>query len=181
MIALTWRQPDPPIITRWRGPDGSLAPSALAVPLRPIATLIGPPGTTGNSGPTGPTGAIGPQGPVGPIGTTGAIGSIGATGPTGATGPIGATGTGPLSGTASLTVPDPAGRLEHLETLAAPGVTASNRLFVGLAPVDDGDENDPELTDLICLSALAGSNSIAVTATFGGRMSGPIKLNWSAF
>jgi hypothetical protein len=51
VIALQWRMPDAPITTRWRGPDGSLAPSALAVPIMPIATLIGPPGVAGPPGP----------------------------------------------------------------------------------------------------------------------------------
>jgi hypothetical protein len=54
MIALVWRQPDPSLVTRWRGPEGSLIPSALSVPLMPIATLIGPPGVAG------PPGAVGP-------------------------------------------------------------------------------------------------------------------------
>jgi hypothetical protein len=53
MIALQWRQPEPAITARWRGPDGKLAPSALAVPIPPIPTLIGPPGPAGPPGPPG--------------------------------------------------------------------------------------------------------------------------------
>lgn len=48
-LALRWRHADPPIVTQWRGPDGSLALSALAIPPRPIAALIGPPGPAGPS------------------------------------------------------------------------------------------------------------------------------------
>jgi hypothetical protein len=48
MMTLIWRKPDPVIVTRWRGPDGSLAVSALAIPPQPIATLIGPPGPPGS-------------------------------------------------------------------------------------------------------------------------------------
>jgi hypothetical protein len=55
VIVLQWRQPAPAIVTRWRGPDGRIASSALIVPVSPIPTLIGPPG------------APGPQGPVGPV------------------------------------------------------------------------------------------------------------------
>jgi hypothetical protein len=54
MMTLGWRLPEPAIVTRWRGPDGRLAPSALVVPLMPIPTLIGPPGQTGPAGPIGP-------------------------------------------------------------------------------------------------------------------------------
>lgn len=54
MIALQWRQPDPPLRLRWRGADGRLAPSALAVPVPPVPTLIGPPGIAGPPGPEGP-------------------------------------------------------------------------------------------------------------------------------
>jgi hypothetical protein len=53
MIVLQWRQPEPAITARWRGPDERLAPSALAVPVHPIPTLIGPPGVAGPPGPQG--------------------------------------------------------------------------------------------------------------------------------
>jgi hypothetical protein len=51
---LQWRLPDPAIVARWRGPDERLAPSALAVPVTAIPTLIGPPGVAGPQGPQGP-------------------------------------------------------------------------------------------------------------------------------
>ncbi len=51
---LQWRVPDPAIVARWRGPGERLAPSALAVPLSAIPTLIGPPGVAGPVGPEGP-------------------------------------------------------------------------------------------------------------------------------
>ena len=147
----------------------------------------GPTGATGPIGPPGPTGSVGLQGSPGINGAVGAAGSIGPQGPAGAVGPAGPSGSqgvagpGPLSGTATVTITEPAGRLEHQETLSADGVAVGHRLFVGLAPCSDADENDPELIDMLSLSALAGANSIAVTAAFGAAISGPIKLNWSAF
>ncbi len=48
-LVLGWRQPDPPVLTQWRGPDSNLALSALAVPPRPLAAIVGPPGPAGPS------------------------------------------------------------------------------------------------------------------------------------
>jgi hypothetical protein len=50
-MILNWRQVDPVIVTRWRGPEGGLASVALANPPLPIPTIIGPPGATGPAGP----------------------------------------------------------------------------------------------------------------------------------
>ncbi len=52
ITVLTWRRPDPPIITRWRGPTGRTAVTAAANPPTPVATIIGPPGVAGPAGPT---------------------------------------------------------------------------------------------------------------------------------
>jgi hypothetical protein len=54
MIVLQWRCPAPVLVTRWRGPDGRIALSALTVPVHPIPTVIGPPGVAGPQGPVGP-------------------------------------------------------------------------------------------------------------------------------
>jgi Collagen triple helix repeat (20 copies) len=111
-MILRWRQPDPPIVTQWRGPDGRLAMSALAVPPLPLAAIIGPPGPTGPpgtgpAGPAGPTGATGAQGPIGPAGMTGPAGSPGAMGSQGVAGPPGPQG---LTGEAGAPGPQgPAG------------------------------------------------------------------------
>jgi Collagen triple helix repeat (20 copies) len=120
MITLLWRQPDPAIRTRWRGPDGRLAVSALAVPSVSIPTLIGPPGVAGIQGADGvsnipgPAGATGPAGPIGPVGPQGAAGesnipgpagAAGPAGPQGATGNVGATGSTGATGTAGATGP----------------------------------------------------------------------------
>ena len=86
-----------------------------------------------------------------------------------------------MNGTATLTISEPAGRMEHQESVSATGVTPGNRLFLSLEPTNDSDENAPEMIDLVSLSALPGSDSITVTATFAAPMSGPVKLNWSAF
>lgn len=159
MIALRWRQPEAAIVTRWRGPDGSLARSALAVPPMPLATLIGPPGVPGAAGAQGPAGPAGPQGPVGPQGPAGA---------------------GGLTGSATIIAPGPTGVIEWEETVAATGIVPASRIFLSLAPAADDDENCPEMLALSSLSALAGSDQITVTAAFAEVTSGPVKLNWSA-
>ena len=58
MIALRWRQPEPAIVVRWRGPDGAMAAGAVAAPPLPVAALIGPPGVAGAEGPQGPVAEI---------------------------------------------------------------------------------------------------------------------------
>ena len=50
MMTLEWRQPDPPIITQWRGPDARIATSALSAGAPQLAALIGPPGLSPLSG-----------------------------------------------------------------------------------------------------------------------------------
>jgi hypothetical protein len=54
MIALRWRQPEPPIALRWRGPDGAMVAGAVVSRPLPVAALIGPPGVAGPPGPEGP-------------------------------------------------------------------------------------------------------------------------------
>lgn len=46
-MIVRWRQPAPPVATRWRGPDGRVTAAAQASPMRPIASVIGPPGRDG--------------------------------------------------------------------------------------------------------------------------------------
>jgi len=43
MLVLRWRVPDPPIVTRWRGPAGMLD-ALRRDPLAPLAGIVGPPG-----------------------------------------------------------------------------------------------------------------------------------------
>lgn len=122
-LVLRWRQPDPPVVTQWRGVDAAMLASVARDPLIAIAAVIGPPGLAGPAGvagPAGPVGATGPegatgpagpagvQGPIGPTGAQGPQGSVGPAGPAGATGPMGATGpqgpAGPSDPAASLTI-----------------------------------------------------------------------------
>lgn len=208
MMLLQWRQDKPALELRWRGPDGGLAPRMAANPPMPIPTLIGPPGVEGIAGPVGPPGPIGPAGatgaqgpiglsgsqgatgatgPAGPVGPTGNTGAQGPAGPTGATGVAGAQGpagpmgpagsTGP-AGSAIITLPTGPGVSEWTETVAATGVTPTDRLLILLAPDLDGDENDTEFLSLATLVGAAGTNQITVTATFDGPEAGPIKLYW---
>jgi hypothetical protein len=58
MMILQWRSAEPAIVTRWRGPEGPIAPLILANPPTPIPTIIGPPGVPGPEGPQGPIAEI---------------------------------------------------------------------------------------------------------------------------
>lgn len=58
MIALRWRQPGPPVILRWRGPDARQQAEAVVLPPAPVAAIIGPPGVAGPPGPQGPAAEI---------------------------------------------------------------------------------------------------------------------------
>jgi hypothetical protein len=58
MMLLQWRQTEPVIITRWRGPDGGIAAVVAANPPSPVPTLIGPPGVAGLPGPEGPVAEV---------------------------------------------------------------------------------------------------------------------------
>lgn len=181
MIALVWRQLDPPIKTQWRGPEGSLAPSALSVPLTPLATLIGPPGVAGPAGTAGPAGVTGAPGASGAVGAPGPAGQTGPAGPTGPPGPTGPSGAASLSGSVQISIPSGAGQWEARESVAAAGVVPASRLFLALAPATDADENDPELIDLLSLAGTPTTDSILISASFAAPVSGPLKLNWSAF
>jgi hypothetical protein len=58
MMLLQWRQSDPALSLRWRGPDGGIASMAAATSPIAIPTLIGPPGIAGEPGPAGPVADI---------------------------------------------------------------------------------------------------------------------------
>jgi hypothetical protein len=126
-LVLQWRQPAPPVVTRWRGVDAAMLAAVALRPETPVAAVIGPPGPAGAAGAAGASGAAGPQGlpgvagqqgPVGPAGATGpaglqgiagsqgptgATGATGAIGPAGATGPVGAAGAAGAQGPIGLT------------------------------------------------------------------------------
>lgn len=85
---------------------------------------------------------------------------------------------GGLAGTATVTLTQAV--LQHSQTVAAAGVTASKVVLVSLAPALDTDENDPELLDVVALRATPGTDAITFGLTFNVPTVGPIKLNWSA-
>lgn len=89
-------------------------------------------------------------------------------------------GGGGLGGVATITLPIQRGQFEHEETVAAVGVTASNRVILGLAPCADDEENCPEMLDIQTFSAVPGTDTITITAAFSQLCSGPVKFNWSA-
>jgi len=70
-IVLRWRQPDRPVVTRWRGVDAAMIAAVERAPFSPVAAVIGPPGPAGAAGPQGIQGAQGPAGPAGPAGSGG--------------------------------------------------------------------------------------------------------------
>jgi hypothetical protein len=162
-LILAWRRPDAVITTQWRGPDNRRAPSALTAALPVVAAVIGPPGdpgvpgVAGSAGPPGDTGAPGPAGPRGVAGPP---------------------GPGVLSGTVILTLP--VATLEHRQTVSTPGVTPTSRLFLTLAPTADGEENDPEMVDLLTLCGVPGTDTMTIIMTFQEPVGGPVPLHWSA-
>lgn len=87
-------------------------------------------------------------------------------------------GGGTLSGTATVNLPDGAGVLEWRETVAKAGILPADAIGLFLAPALDTDENDPELLDLLTMSASAGTDRITINMTFLQPTSGPIKLIW---
>lgn len=172
-LSLVWRQPLPAVITRWRGPEGGITPSALS-PLTPspLAAIIGPPGAPGSPGIPGIQGA---PGIPGTRGTPGAPGIQGIPGIPGTPGPA------PLIGELTLTLPGGEGVWEHSASRPALGVLPEMTVFAALKPVPDAHENDPELADIGSIAALAEVGSIRVSLACTAPMSGPILLQWSAF
>jgi hypothetical protein len=78
-----------------------------------------------------------------------------------------------------LTVPN--NRFEWIESVAASGVTSANIVIPALAPALDTDENDPEMMFVSSLAGAAEAGTIRFTITSPEPMSGPVKINWSAF
>ena len=83
-----------------------------------------------------------------------------------------------LAGTATVTLS--AAAFQHSETVAAVGVAPGDVVMVCLAPTADSDPNDPEMLDIVALSAAAGTDAITFGLTFSTRTVGAVKLNWSA-
>ena len=122
-----------------RGARGLPGPAGAA------SAVPGPPGTAGAPGSDGAPGAPGAPGAAGAPGADGAPGAPGSPGADGATGPAGSP---PPWAAATVTVPGPAGQFEYRQTVAAAAVTPASIIALKLAPAQDADENDPELTDL---------------------------------
>jgi hypothetical protein len=92
---------------------------------------------------------------------------------------IGIGGGAALSGQTTIILPSTGG-IEHIQTVAAAGVTPANRIMVTLAPHEDGDENHELWLDLVALTGRAGNDQITILAAFSTRTAGPVKLIWSA-
>jgi len=89
-------------------------------------------------------------------------------------------GSSSIAGQVVPTIPGPAGRFEHDETLAAVGVTAGMKVMLTLAPHSDADENNEQALDLRGMAGEAGAGSITVRLAFGSLTSGPIRINYMA-
>ena len=85
---------------------------------------------------------------------------------------------GTLSGEAVVTLPGLPAVREWSENVVAAGVTALNKIAAFLAPAADSDENEPEMLDLVALSAKAGAGNITFALSFSAPTSGPVKLLW---
>ena len=148
--------------------------SALTLPLPQLAAIIGPPGERGAPGVSGMAGA------PGMAGAAGAKGDAGLPGATGLRGLPGVPGTSALGGVATITLPPGRGLREWRESVAAPGVTTASLIQLGLAPVDAGQENDPELLFPIALWARPTTDALHIGAAFAHPVAGAVSLIWSA-
>lgn len=70
--------------------------------------------------------------------------------------------------------------IETVQTVSAPGALPSMRLIAALAPTTPDDENEAEMLDVASLAAVAGTDQVTITATWGGPTSGPVKIVWGA-
>jgi hypothetical protein len=84
-----------------------------------------------------------------------------------------------LTGTSIITITGVGGAYEWSETVAAPGVLASNSLFAFFAAGGDDDENEAETLDPSSNPVASASlNAITFDVVFREPTSGPIKLTW---
>jgi hypothetical protein len=81
--------------------------------------------------------------------------------------------------TATITIPNGRGRLEHIASVADVDITSGSKIQVSLAGGLNSDENDPELLDVLSLAAVPSTGTMNVIMAFGTRTSGPIKINYS--
>lgn len=92
---------------------------------------------------------------------------------------------GILKGTATITVedglPGNAGTYQHIETVAAVGVSGANTVVLTVPAGDDTDENDFEMLDIASFTARPLTDQIEIIANFTTPTSGPVNFNWSAF
>jgi Collagen triple helix repeat (20 copies) len=172
-LVLRWRQPDPPIVTRWRGVDAAMLASVARDDQTPVAAVIGPPGAPGATGAAGAAGAAGPQGPAGatgPAGAAGATGLVGITGPTGAPGAAGAQGsqgpqgvsgtTGPVGATGPAGVAGPTGATG---ATGGPGLPAT----LTVVEVDLGSARRSGRFVIGGLAGLTAGRAVAVSQATG--------------
>ena len=77
----------------------------------------------------------------------------------------------------------PTSRTSHRQVVSAPTITPTSKVEVMLAPVEDTDENDPELLDLVVLHATPkpATGEIEFLITFSSATSGPIPILYRNF
>lgn len=91
----------------------------------------------------------------------------------------GSAGTTVVSGTATVTVPG-RGQFQHIETVAATGITGSMKIVPAIGDHEDTDENSAEMLSINAMEAEAGTDQITFRLSFGQPESGPIKVNYFA-
>ncbi len=70
--------------------------------------------------------------------------------------------------------------IEWTQTLTDANLVGTENLFAWLVPTTDADENCPEMTDLVTITATAAAGSVTITLTFSELTSGPIKVAYKA-
>ena len=92
---------------------------------------------------------------------------------------------GILKGTATITINstafDNAGTYQHIQTVAAVGVSAASTVVLTVPAGDPEDENDFELLDIVSFTGRPLTDQIEIIANFSELTSGPVNFNWSAF
>lgn len=95
--------------------------------------------------------------------------------------PLGAVAAAMAWTAATLTLPT--STTSHRQVVSAPSLQPTAKVEVMLAPVEDTDENDPELLDLVVLHATPkpATGEIEFLITFSSPASGPIPILYRSY
>ncbi|AXQ69708.1 hypothetical protein HOU03_gp126 [Caulobacter phage CcrSC] len=85
----------------------------------------------------------------------------------------------PAPKSATVTVPWPP-RYEWEQAINDASLTGSEVIQTWLAPASSSDENEPEMLDLVALTAQASAGVVIFKLSFSELTSGPIRLHYKA-